>query len=188
MSWRWRALLNWCRERHLELLTDVVSFDGEAESAYRLFDVRARLEDANDILYLDGRVAFESEIIKKLLAKPRNACAVEPDTWDSNSPRAMVEDGRVAGISTSLTRKSSTGRALSFFKFDAATLQAVFASVSQQLAYSGDVRTTIEQVVDRLLKSGKIDVEAVMIEAGTWFLVDQVAVASEDKGDTLSDL
>lgn len=176
-----QELERWCRTQHLELMIDVVSLEDESGTAYRLFDVRSRLEGSGgDVIYLDGRVAFESEILRRILAIPQSVCAVEPEIWDATSPRASVESGAVLGISTSLTRKSSSGRALGFFKFDAASLTEVFSSIANQLSYSGDLRTTLEQVIDRLIKSGRIKVSAALIEPGSWFFVENVEVGAED--------
>lgn len=166
-------LEEWCRNQHLELLIHVLDRDEESGTAYRLFDARDLLVASSGLLFLDGRVAFESRLLKQLMTPEPSVCAIELDVWDAKSPRACVERDKVVAIGTSLTKKSSSGRCLGFYKFDEKTLEEIYNSVSQQLVYSGDVGATIEQVVDRLLRSRRIQVLPAPVTRGAWFLVDQ---------------
>lgn len=163
-----------CRAQHLELMLQVFGRDEHSGSAYRLYDARDALTGPGELLLVDGRVTFEAPLIRKLIDTKGSACAVELEAWDANSTRAAVELGRVTALSTNLTRKMSSGRSLGFYKLDKKTIDEMSQSISQQLSYSGDVSMTVEQVIDRLLKSRRIELKAVPIDAGSWFLVDQL--------------
>ncbi|MCA8968568.1 MAG: hypothetical protein KDC95_02245 [Planctomycetes bacterium] len=173
------ALEEWCRANHLELLIHVLDRDEPSGSAYRLFDARDVLVSSSGLLFLDGRVSFDGALLKALIQNDRSTCAIEFDTWDTKSPRASVERDKVVALGTSLTKKSSSGRCLGFYKFDQATLDEIHNSVAQQLAYSGDVGTSIEQVIDRLLRSRRIEMFPAPVTQGAWFLVDQMDGQSE---------
>lgn len=174
------ALREWCSKQHLELLITVIDQEDESGSAYRLFEARDAIVGAEQLLYLDGRVAFEPGLLKGLLDAKGSACAVEFETWDATSPRAAVEDEQVVGLSTSLTRKIASGRSLGFYKFDESMIDEMYQSISQQLAYSGDVSTSVEQAIDRLLRSRRIEMTAVPIDPGTWFFVKELPVVADE--------
>ncbi|MAE76088.1 MAG: HAD family hydrolase [Planctomycetes bacterium] len=171
VGYRAEQVRDYCATAHPNLDISFV-VNNEYDSTNNMFSLwLAREHLTGDVLLMNGDVVFDSDLIAGLAAMTGSAVAVDRGTWDEESMKVLVEDGRISGISKTYGATESWGRSTDAYRLDAVGLTRVVGEL-ERIIGSGDRNQWTERMLDNLFRSGELTATPCEIGEARWYEID----------------
>lgn len=131
---------------------------------------------AGSLLYMNADVAFEPEVIARLLKSKRTSVAVDEGSYNEESMKVVRSDsGLLAAISKQIPKEHSLGSSIDVYFFEPADAQILYAECERIIKAEKQLKQWSELALHRLLETGRIQMVSVNVAGLDWYEIDNSA-------------
>lgn len=140
---------------------------------YSLWLTRKFVDNA-DLLFMNADVAFEPEVITRLINADRTAVAVDEGSYNEESMKVVrrESDGLLTAISKQIDQIHALGSSIDVYYLKARDAQILYEECEKIINVDGERKQWSEVALDRLMSSGRIGMRSVNISGLDWYEID----------------
>ncbi|WP_224333177.1 HAD-IIA family hydrolase [Haloprofundus halobius] len=134
------------------------------------------LLDGEPFFLSNGDVVFDPEVVEQLAAADADSAIACDTSLFSEEAMKVTADDRdcISSISKEYTDSEAHAVSIDLYRFSGAFSAALFDEIERSVEQHGEYGGWTELAIDRLLKSGRFDVEPVDIAGARWVEIDDL--------------
>lgn len=131
-----------------------------------------RRADAS-LLFMNADVAFDPEVITRLVRSPQSAVAVDEGSYNEESMKVIADEtGRLNGISKQFAEADALGSSIDVYFLLPADADTLYAQCEEIIVGESQRKQWTELALHRLLESGRIHMRSMNVAGLGWYEID----------------